>query len=120
MAKAPTFRKLFLSERLTEAMDKKKTEEAKRIKAIIKGEAHRKEWQGIQRVVKPNKAGAVTFVDVPMPDGSTKRCSNKYEMEEAIKGTIMDRLTKADSAPICQGALFEVLRPRAPYNIQHR
>ena len=60
-------------------------------------------------MVKPNKAGAVTFVDVPMPDGSTKRCANKYEMEEAIKGTIMDRSMKADSAPICQGALFDLL-----------
>ena len=58
MAEAPAFRKMFLSDRLSEAMGKKQTEEAKRIKAIIKGEANRNEWQGIQRVVKPNKAGA--------------------------------------------------------------
>ena len=48
-------------------------------------------------------------MDVPMPDGSTTRCANKDEMEEAIKGTIMNRSTKADSAPICHGALFELL-----------
>ena len=35
MAEAPAFRKMFLSDRLSEAMDKKQTEEAKRIKAII-------------------------------------------------------------------------------------
>ena len=109
MAEAPAFRKMFLSDRLSEAMGKKQTEEAKRIKAIIKGEANRKEWQGIQRVVKPNKAGAVTFVDVPLPDGTIKRCSNKYDMEEAIGESIMDRSTQADSAPICQGALFDLL-----------
>ena len=38
-----------------------------------------------------------------------RNSSNKYEMEEAIKGTILDRPTKADSAPICQGALFDLL-----------
>ena len=37
-------RKYFLSELLCDAMDKDKTEEAKRIRKIIKQEAHTKEW----------------------------------------------------------------------------
>lgn len=40
MADAPALRKMFLSDRLSEVMSKRQTEEAKRIKAIIKGEAN--------------------------------------------------------------------------------
>ena len=60
-------------------------------------------------MVEPNKAGAVIFVDVSMPDGTMKRCANKYDMEEAIGESIMDRSTQADSPPIYQGALFNLL-----------
>ena len=44
MIESPWMRKQFLSELLCDAMDKDKTEEAKRIQEIIKREAHAKEW----------------------------------------------------------------------------
>ena len=72
-----------------------------------------REWQGIHRVVKPNKTGAVSHVDVPLADGSTRRCNEKEDVDKAIGQDIMARSTRAKSAPICQGALFDLLGYRA-------
>ena len=90
-------------------MNQQKTNDAKRIKEIIKKEAHKREWQGIHRVVKPNKTRGVSHVDVPLADGSTRRYNKKKDVDKAIGQDIMARSTQAKSAPICQGALFDLL-----------
>ena len=43
------------------------------------------------------------------PDGSVKVCTGKKECEEAILKEISVRFKRAESAPICQGALFDLL-----------
>ena len=68
-------RKRFLSEKLTELIDRKKTKEAKKIKDVLNSEAHKKQWQGVYQVTTPEKAGIITYVDVPQPDGTTVRCN---------------------------------------------
>ena len=113
MAESPAFRKIFLSQQLIDAMNQQKTDDAKRIKEIIKREAHKRESQGIYCVVKPNKTGAVSHVDVPLADRSTWRCSKKEDVDKAIGQNIMARSTQAKSAPIYQGALFDLLGYRA-------
>ena len=64
MANSAWMRKQFMSAKLSEAVEKNKTEEAKRIKEVLKSEAHRKEWMGIHRVTDLERAGAITQVDV--------------------------------------------------------
>ena len=60
MAQSPWMRKRFLSERLTDLIDRKKTEEAKKIKDVLISEAHRKQWQGVHQVINQEKAGMIT------------------------------------------------------------
>jgi len=109
MIESPWMRKKFLTDMLSEAMDKDKTKEAKRIREIIKREAHSKEWQRIKRTTKPNQGGGITHVDVPVPGGPPLRLDKHEDMVEACGKDIMARSTKADSAPICQGALVDLL-----------
>ena len=67
--------------------------------------------------MKPNKTGAVSHVDVPLADGSRRRCNGKEDVDKAIGQDIMARSTQAKSAPICQGALFDLLGYRADTEI---
>ena len=75
MAKSPAFRKVFLTQYLLDTMDQQKMDNAKQIKEIIRREAHKKEWQGIHCVTKPNKTSAVSHVDVPLADSLITRYS---------------------------------------------
>ena len=109
LAESPWLRKQFLSSKLDDAMRQHNDVEAKRVKQTLKSEQQRKTWGAIQRVTKPERAGAITHVDVKMQDGSTLRCDNKESMEDAVAKEIMPRFKRADNAPICQGALFELL-----------
>ena len=63
--------------------------------------------------MKPNKIWAVSHVDVPLVDGSTRRCNKKENVDKAIEQDIMARSMQAKSAPICQGALVNLLGYRA-------
>ena len=98
-----------MSEKLQEALKNKKDEEARRIKAMLRHEAERKQWQGIHRVTKRDRAGAVDRIEVLQPDGSVKVYTGKKECEQAIMKEITERFERAKSAPICQGALFDLL-----------
>ena len=75
----------------------------------MKAEAHRKEWTGIHRVMEPERAGAISHVDVTQEDGTAKRMETKGECEQAIGNEIEPRFGRASSAPVCQGALFRLL-----------
>ena len=55
------------------------------------------------------KAGMITYVDVPQSDGTTVRCNTKLAMKQANGEEIETRFARAGSAPICQGALFQLL-----------
>ena len=58
---------------------------------------------------KLNNLGAVPYLDVMMPEGSIKQIKGKEEMEHVIGDDIIARSKRADSAPICQGALRDLL-----------
>ena len=47
------------------------------IKAMLMHKAERKQWQGIHRVTKRDKAGAVDRIEVLQPDGSVKVYTDK-------------------------------------------
>ena len=109
LAEAPWLRKQFLSRKLEDAMLKHNEEEAKRTKEMMRREKQSRTWRSIQKVTKPNNAGAVTFVDEKNADGTTTRHTTKATVERAIAGEILPRFARASSAPICQGALFGLL-----------
>ena len=109
MASSSWMRKQFMSAKLAEAVEQNKTEEAQRIKEVLKTEAHRKEWMGIHRVTDSERAGAITHVDVKQEDGTTTRMDTKRSCERAIGDELEPRFERASSAPVCQGALFRLL-----------
>ena len=77
MASSPWMRKQFMSAKLAEAVDQNKEDDARRIKEVLRAEAHRKEWTGIHRVMEPERAGAISHVDVTQEDSTTKRMETK-------------------------------------------
>ena len=77
MANSSWMRKQFMSAKLAEAVEQNKTEDAKRIKEVLKSETHRREWIGIHRVTDAERAGAILHVDVKQDDGTTKRMESK-------------------------------------------
>ena len=109
MAESPWMRKQFLTDKLLAAIDSDRTEEAKRVKDMLRNEAQKKEWAGIKRSMGNGGSGAVTEVDKPLEDGSSEQCTTKETVEEAIGLEIKQRFNRADIAPICQGALFDLL-----------
>ena len=109
MASSSWMRKQFMLAKLAEAVEQNKTEDAKRIKEVLKAEAHRKEWMGIHRVMGLERVGAILHVDVRQDDGTMKRMKSKRECERAIGEEIELRFGRAESAPVCQGALFRLL-----------
>ena len=60
--------------------------------------------------MKPNKTGAVLYVDVPLVDRSTRRCNKKEDIDKTIGQDTVARLVRAKSAPIYQGVLLDLLR----------
>ena len=77
---------------------------------MLKAEAHRREWTGIHRVTDSERAGAILHVNVKQDDGTTKQMESKQECKKAIGEEIEPRFGRAGSAPVCQGALFRMLR----------
>ncbi|MGB0809178.1 MAG: reverse transcriptase domain-containing protein, partial [bacterium] len=96
-------------EKLNEAIANEREAEAVRVKAILRGEAQRKCWQGIKRATKAKEVMSVTRVEVVQDDGSVVEHTAKESIEEALKTELRTRFGRATSAPICQGALFELL-----------
>ena len=116
MAASPYLRKQYLHQRLHDAIENGRDDEAKYVQNIIRGEAQRKVWQGIKRTVKGTSHAAVVRVEVPQADGSVIECTTKEAVEKAIMDELSTRFGRAESAPICQGALFDLLGVYADTN----
>lgn len=109
MAESPYLRKQFLYGKLNDAIDTGRDQEAKRIQEVLRNEAQRKMWQGIHRATKPRGLMSVTRVEVPQEDGSVIEHTTKETIEHALMSELSTRFGRAESAPICQGALFDLL-----------
>ena len=116
MAASPYLRKHFLHEKLSDAVINERVDEAKRVEMILKGEAQRKQWQGIKRATKPQGVMNVTRVEVAQADGTVVEHSTKESIEEALKSELRTRFGRATSAPVCQGVLFDLLGVYADTN----
>ena len=90
-------------------MGEDKLEEATWIKEILRNEAQKKAWASIHRELNQTRNQNPMQAEVPMSDGTAKEYNTKEEIEQCIKEEISERFSQADSAPIRQGALFDLL-----------
>ena len=102
-------RKKFLTDKLVEAIENDRKEEAKIVKDMLRNEAQAKTWGGIKRTMGKSGAGAVMEVQKPVEGEKDIHCDNRSTVEGAIKTEIGERFDQAESAPICQGTLFDLL-----------
>ena len=49
------------------------------------------------------------MIEEILEDRTTRVCKDKQAIEGEIHREILSRLGRADSAPVCQGALFELI-----------
>ena len=68
---------------------------------MLRSKAESKEWQGIQRATKPDRVGAISYVEVKQQDGTIKKCDTKESCKKAIGEEIKPRFDRANSAPVC-------------------
>ena len=102
-------RNQFLSTKLEDALANEKYEKVKAIKNILRGEAQRKTWAGIKIGLGHYRYPAPIVVEDILEDSTTRVCKDKQAVEGAIHREISLRFDRADSTPVCQGALFELL-----------
>ena len=98
-----------MTDKLRAAIDHDRAEEAKRVKDMLRNEAQKKEWGGIKRAMGKSGNGAVMEVDKPVNGAPDIHCDSKHTVKEAIKVEIGERFDRAESTPICQGTLFDLL-----------
>ena len=63
LAESPWLRKLFLSQKLQTALDEERTQEANKIKAIIRGETQQRTWRGIDQGLGKIRTPAPTMIE---------------------------------------------------------
>ena len=99
----------FLASRLQEAVDNNDIKRINEVKAIIRGENQRRCWNSIKKGVGQKRTPAPTTADTIGKVGNKVECTTKETVEEAIHGKINPRFSRAKSAPMCNGPLFELL-----------
>ena len=109
MASFPWMRNQFLSTKLEDALANNKDEEVKAIKNILRGEAQQKTWAGIKIGLGHSRYPAPTVEEENLEDGTTRVCEDKQAVEGAIHREISSRFGRANSAPVFQRDLFELL-----------
>ena len=109
MAESPWMRKEFLSILLREVLGDDTLEEATRIKEILRNEAQNKIWAIIHQEINQTHNPSPTRIEVPMSDGTVRECNTEEEVEQGIGDEISERFSRAASAQIYQGVLFDLL-----------
>merc|ERR1712197_219844 len=105
---SPALRSRYLTTKLEEAIEESREADAAWIAAMIRAERERQEWGGIRRVTKKG-AAQVMYVEVPLPDGTTRVCTTKEDIKAALAETLGDCFTLAKSSELCHGPLFDLL-----------
>ena len=63
----------------------------------------------LRYVTRPNKADGVTKVIIRRDNAYVRVCDTNETVEQDLANSLSDQFSYADSAPIYQGALFELL-----------
>ena len=109
LADSAWMRTEYRNAKLQVAIDAEKDEDITRLEMTIKNERPRKVWRGIMYVTSPNRTGEVTKVIIPKEGENDEVCNTKDAVERGLANSLSERFSCAESAPICQGALFELL-----------
>ena len=109
LAESPWLRRQFLATRLQEAVDNSDIKRINEVKAIIRGESQRRSWNSIKKGMGQKRTPAPTTVETIDEAGNKVECATKETVEEVIHGEISPRFSRAKSAPMCNGPLFELL-----------
>ena len=99
----------YLNFKLQVAINAEKDEDAARLETLINNERQKKIWHGIRYVTSPNRTGGVTKVVIPRIDEDDEVCNTKETVERGLANGLSECFSCANSAPIYQGALFELL-----------
>ena len=99
----------YLNAKLQVAIDAEKDEDVKSLELLIKNERQRKVWRGMRYVTSPNRAGGVTKVIISKEGKDYEICNTKETVERGLANSLSECFSCAESAPIRQGALFELL-----------
>ena len=102
-------RKQYLGTKLQDALNSEREKDTICIRRIFLNDDQKKKWVGIHQEIKQKKNAGVMTVDNPMPGGSIIECKMEKTVEGAIADEILALFERAESAPICQGALLELL-----------
>jgi hypothetical protein len=80
MADSPWMRKKFLTDKLMEAIESDRVEEAKIVKDLLRNEAQKKTWGGIHRTMGKSGGGR--------SDGGTKTSGGwrRYQLRQQVNG----------------------------------
>ena len=109
LAESPWMRRTYMSEKLQAAIAAEREEEVTRLRAMLRAEAQAKAWRSIKSVTESSAFNSVTRVEVPLVDGTTQECTTKETVERGIARENSKRFGMASHAPVCHGALFELL-----------
>ena len=99
----------YLNAKLKDAINAGKDKDVKQLETLIRNERQQKTCRGIQYVTKKNRAGGVTKVVIPRLNKEDEVCNTKTAVEKGLANSLSERFSCAESAPICQGALFKLL-----------
>ena len=109
LADSAWMRTEYLNAKLKDAINAEKDDDVKRPETLIQNERQQKTWRGIQYVTKKNRVGGVTKVVIPRSNKEDEVCNTKTAVKKGLANSLSECFSCAESAPICQGALFELL-----------
>ena len=109
LAESPWIRTEYLTTKLPAAINTENDVDAMRLRSILCNEQQKKVWQGTYHVTKPTRPSGVTKANIPHADGALKVCNTQTSLEEGLASSLSKRFKMPESAPICHGALFELL-----------
>ena len=97
-----------MSARLHDAIENGREEGANNILAIMRGENQKRNWRSIDREMSKTRTPAPTMVETVDEEGTVTQHRTKDDVKRAIHNEIGPRFSRAGSAPICNGHLFEL------------
>ena len=105
----PLDEKKNLTDTLLAAIENDRAEEAKRVRDMLRNKAQKKEWGRIKQTMDTGGYGLVTEVNKPIECEEAIHHDTEETVVEALGDEISKRCERANSEPICQGALFNLL-----------
>ena len=109
LAESPWLRWQFLAAQLQALVEDNNIRKANDVKAIIRAESQQKGWNAIKKGMGQNRTPAPTMTEMINAESKQVQCTTQESVEAAIHGKTSPRFSRAGSALIFNGPLFELL-----------